>query len=471
MNNNIVLDTDSYKASHWLQYPPNTIGMFSYLESRGGVYPKTVFFGLQYLLKEYLSKPVTKADVDEGEEFFKAHGLPFNRAGWDAIVEKHRGKLPVRIRAVPEGSVIPTKNILMSVESTGNKDTFWVVSWLETMLMRLWYPITVSTQSYTIKQTIKKFLDETSDNPEAELPFKLHDFGSRGVSSAESAAIGGAAHLVNFQGSDTVNGILLANRYYGSKMAGFSIPAAEHSSITSWGRDHEADAYRNMLKQFGKPGALLAVVSDSYDIFNAASNIWGEELKQEVIDSVATVVIRPDSGEPVTVVNRLLHILDARFGSVKNSKGYRVLNNVRIIQGDGINGVVIEAILKSAKLAGYSATNIAFGMGGALLQQVNRDTQRFAFKCSSIEVFHPLGDASYVERRDVFKDPATDPGKASKKGRLDLICTNGVYETTSGSVYAHGRGLVPSAMQTVFENGEILVETTLDEVRARANRP
>lgn len=450
---NLILDTDSYKASHWLQYPPGTTYMFSYLESRvGGKYDKTVFFGLQYFLEKYLSEPVTVADVYAAAEFFKAHGEPFNMEGWLRVAIHHRGKLPVKIRAVPEGSVIPTGNIMLSVESTDPK-CFWVVSWIETMVMRLWYPITVATQSYHIKQNILEYLNKTSDDPQGQIAFKLHDFGSRGVSSAESAGIGGAAHLVNFMGSDTVNGVVLANKHYRSPMAGFSIPAAEHSSITSWGQENEVEAYRNMLKQFAKPGSLVAVVSDSYDIFKAVDNLWGDKLRQEVIDSGATVVIRPDSGDPVFVVNTIMHTLDKKFGHTVNKKGFKVLNNVRVIQGDGVNDYTINAILKSITMAGFSADNIAFGMGGALLQQVNRDTQRFAFKCSMIR----KGDVEV----DVSKNPATDPTKKSKAGHLDLVYDNGYKTVKTGTTNA------PSLLQTVYENGEILVTTTLDEVRAR----
>ncbi|WNM70267.1 nicotinamide phosphoribosyltransferase [Myxococcus phage Mx1] len=457
---NILIDTDSYKPSHWKQYPPGTVGMFSYMESRGGKYDRTVWFGLQYLMKEYLSKPVTMEMVEEAREFFIGHlGRDdiFNYEGWKYIVEKHDGYLPIRISALPEGSVVPTGLPLLTVESTDDK-VFWVVSWFETMIMRLWYPTTVATQSFHIKKLIKRYLDETGDP--LGLPFKLHDFGSRGVSSRESAAIGAAAHLVNFKGSDTVVGVLMARDYYREPMAGFSLPAAEHSSITSWTREGELDAYRNMLKQFAKPGAVVAVVSDSYDIFHAASELWGLELRDEVVASGATIVIRPDSGDPVSVVNQLLYILDGRFGSVKNSKGYKVLNRVRLIQGDGINEHTIEAILKSAKLAGFSADNISFGMGGALLQMVNRDTQRFAFKCSAILV--DGGEGFEPEWRPVFKDPVTDPGKTSKAGRIGTAMTeDGKYRVCS---YNHCENM----LDIVYENGTIYRTESFAHIRRRA---
>lgn len=463
-NENLILMTDSYKASHWLQYPPNTTKVFSYIESRGGRHDHTVMFGLQYYLRRYLQNQVTVTDVQEAAAFYKAHGEPFNEAGWRHILRDHNGYLPIRIRAVPEGTVVPVSNALVTVENTC-PECFWVTSWVETMLLRIWYPITVATESRHIKGIINAWLEQTADDPKAELPFKLHDFGARGVSSAESAGIGGAAHLVNFMGSDTVEGVLTANRYYSHPMAGFSIPAAEHSTITSWGRENEIEAYRNMLRQFAKPGSLVAVVSDSYDIYNACENLWGGELRQEVIDSGATVVVRPDSGDPPAVVCKCLKLLDSKFGHVVNSKGYKVLNNVRVIQGDGINAESIERILEKAAAGGYSASNIAFGMGGALLQQHNRDTQKFAMKCSYMEV----GGKGIR----VFKDPVTDTVKKSKAGRLDLIrMFNAQLATVAVPTDSHGLVtcdcLSNSALETVFDNGVITKEYTLEEVRKNA---
>lgn len=450
MHYNLLLDTDSYKASHWLQYPRGTEGMYSYLESRGGRYGQTLFFGLQYLLREYLTRRVTARDVDEARVFFAAHGVPFNADGWLDIVNRLQGRLPIRIRAVREGSLVPTHNVLLSVESTDAR-TFWVVGYLETILMRIWYPITVATQSWHIKQIIRGYLESTSDFPAEELAFKLHDFGSRGVSSSESAAIGGAAHLVNFRGSDTVVGTRLANEIYQAKMAAFSIPAAEHSTITAWGREREVDAYRNMLDQFAKPGKIVAVVSDSYDLWHALEKLWGEKLRDAVVQSGATVVIRPDSGHPPEVVLRALRTLDAKFGSTFNKRGYRVLNHVRVIQGDGVNEDSIREILETVVKAGFSASNVAFGMGGALLQKLDRDTQKFAFKCSEVTIAG--------KRLPVSKNPVTDPTKASKAGRLDLVSRNGKLETVAGD---SGYG---SLLEEVFCNGEILRTQTLDEIR------
>lgn len=455
---NPILNTDSYKTSHFLQYPPGTERVFSYVESRGGDYPSTVFFGLQAILKAEFLNPVTAAHIDEAEELLGAHGMPFNRAGWERIVQVHGGYLPLEVRAVAEGCVVPVHQPLMTVVNT-DPQLPWVTSYAETALLRVWYPITVATISWHVRQIIKAALERTADDPMAELPFKLHDFGARGVSSEQSAAIGGLAHLVSFQGSDTLSAIVGARRWYHEPMAGFSIPAAEHSTITSWGREHEADAYANMVASFGKPGGIYAVVSDSYDLYAAIEHLWGETLRQLVIDSGATLVVRPDSGDPVTVVAKTLRLLAERFGTTMNGKGFKVLNTVRVIQGDGVNPVSIAAILERITGDGFSASNIAFGMGGALLQQLNRDTQKFAYKTSAAQVAG--------EWRDVFKDPVTDTGKRSKKGLLGLVREEAGYKTVAvdGERFAPLEGgenlLVP-----VFRNGKLLRDVSLAEVRA-----
>ena len=456
---NRIIDTDSYKASHFLQYPPNTTRAFFYLESRGSDrdWNETVFFGLQYLLKNYFLAPFTQEMVEEAKEVITAHGLPFNYDGWTNLIAKHHGKLPLRIRAVAEGTIVPLHNVLMTVETTDDEFA-WVGSWFETQLLRVWYAITVATQSYQIKRDVYKFLQETSDDADAEIAFKVHDFGARGVSSQETAAIGGAAHLVNFLGSDTMASLLFHRKFYNCEMAGFSIPAAEHSTITSWGRENEAQAYRNMLKNFAKPGKLVAVVSDSWNIYEAVEKIWGEQLKQEVIDSGATIVIRPDSGEPVEVVFKVAKLLSEKFGFEINSKGYKVLKNVRIIQGDGVNQDSIRAILEKLKSENFSASNIAFGIGGSLLQKVNRDTLKFAYKCSAI--------VTDGELREVYKQPITDSGKNSKRGRLDLVLKNGKYETVKIED-AEEIAVENSQLRTVFENGKLLIDDNLGEIRNR----
>ena len=455
--NNIILNADSYKASHYLQYPPNTSQVSSYIEARGGQFKNAVFFGLQMFISEYLTKPISHKDVNEAQTIFEAHGVPFNEAGWRYIVDQYDGYLPIEIEAIPEGTVIPVRNAMVQVINT-DPNCAWLTSYVETALLRaVWYPTTVATVSWHCRQIIERYMIDTAENTDG-IGFKLHDFGARGATTQEAAAVGGAAHLVNFQGTDTISGVIAARRYYGAEMAGFSIPAAEHSTITSWGPDNEKAAYANMLDQFGGPGKLVAVVSDSYDLWNAIDNIWGDELKAKIEATGGTLVVRPDSGDPITIVTETIERLMTKFGFEVNAKGYRVLPEcIRVIQGDGISQQTIEAILEAMKLRKQSAENIAFGMGGELLQKINRDTMQFAMKASAAKVAGLW--------RDVYKDPATDHGKRSKKGRLAVISdVDGEIQT----IREQDLGTRENLLIPVFKNGQILKEYSFDDVRSRA---
>jgi nicotinamide phosphoribosyltransferase len=454
MNENIILATDSYKPSHYRQYPANTTRVYSFFESRGGAFTEVLFFGLQYILSRHLAGvQVTEEKIEEAKELFAMHfgnTELFNEAGWRHILNEHGGKLPLRIKAVLEGSRIPTRNVLATVENT-DPAVPWLTNYVETILSQVWYPTTVATQSAAMRDTIMRYLKETGDP--SLIDFKLHDFGYRGSTSDESAAIGGAAHLVNFKGTDTLAALQLLRQHYDEPMAGFSIPAAEHSTITAWGRDGEVDAYRNMLTQF--QDGLVAVVSDSYDIYRAVDELWGGALKDAVMEREGTLVIRPDSGEPTEVVPTVHNLLGEHFPFETNWKGYRVLDShVRVIQGDGIDVNSIGPILEALKESGWSADNLAFGSGSGLLQKVNRDTLKFAFKASAIEragVWH-----------DVYKDPVTDAGKRSRRGRFSLVSEDDEYRTMP-------IGEEGDLLATVFENGEVTRRQTLAEIRALAH--
>lgn len=453
---NRILDTDSYKPSHPFQYPEDLTHMSAYVVSRGGRYGSTVFAGLQGILKEDFLEPITKAEVDEAAAFLAAHGEPFPIAGWMRIVEKHGGRLPLRIRAVQEGSVVPVGVPLMIVENT-DPELPWLVSWFETALLRVWYPTTVATKSYYCKRVILDALKRTSDDPLGELPFKLHDFGARGVSSGQSAARGGFAHLINFMGSDTIIGVRYANHFYGCDMAGFSIPAAEHSTTVLEGKAGQINCFRRVLK-LGKPGGLVACVSDGFDVFDAVENIWCGDLLEEVKASGTKLVVRPDSGSPADVNVKLLKIFDRKGQVHKNMKGYGVLAKYfGIIQGDGNQdedniSEVLEAIIG----VGYSASNLAFGMGGGMLQLVNRDTQKFKYMTSV---------ATYRDGRQVpvAKDPITDSGKRSVAGVVDTVFRGGEFQL------AHGHQ-GDSVLELVFEDGKLIRDQKLSELRANAER-
>lgn len=469
---NILFDADSYKHSHPTQYPKDTHYVESYIESRGGKYDATIFFGLQMFLKRYLCLQITQQMIDMAEPFINEHfggQKIFYREGWEYIVKHHNGYLPLRICAVPEGLLIPTSNVLVTIRNTDPEGCAWLTSWVETQLLRgVWYPTTVATNSFMMKQVIKKYLNMTGDP--TLIDYKLHDFGGRGVTCKEQANIGGASHLVNFKGTDTLSCIPYAMYYYNTgEMLAHSIPASEHTTIITWGKDGELDAMRNMVKQFGKPGATFACVSDTNDIYNACTRLWGTDLRKDIEHSGSTLVVRPDSGDPVDVTLRCVEILGEKFGFSINRKGYKVLKPcVRLIQGDGIDFDMIGKILANFAKHSWSADNLAFGSGGGLLQKVDRDLQKFAQKASAAEVGG--------EWREIFKNPITDPGKKSKKGRLGLFrsTVNGEYATfrtdnLSDMNYVE-QFYYKSVLVPVFENGKVLREYSFAEVRANSEK-
>ena len=464
MSRNTILNTDSYKPSQFPQYPVGTEQVNSYGEARSNKkWPKSLVIGMQMFCKEYLvGEVVTQDMIEEAEEILTAHGEPFNREGWQYIVDEYKGRLPVEIEAVPEGTYIENQNVLFQIRNTDPK-CFWLTSYLETMLLRaIWYPTTVATNSKVIKDLIKSYLITTADNLDG-LPFKLHSFGYRGVSSQESGWIGDLAHLATgFMGTDTLGGILAARKWYNEKMAGFSIPASEHSTMTTYGKEGEVEAFRNMIKQFGGKYPLFACVSDSYDIFKACEDLWGTQLKQDIIDSGSILVVRPDSGEPVSTVTKVVEILAEKFGTTTNSKGFKLLNNVRVIQGDGVDYDSINDILASVTSKGFCADNIAFGMGGGLLQDVSRDDLGFSMKCNEVTI--------NGEKRDVYKQPVGCEWKVSKKGKLALIKKDGKFVTIRADELPQGsHGYAENQLKMVFRNGELLIDEDLATIRERSD--
>lgn len=454
--NNLLLNTDCYKHSHYIQYPPGTEYISSYIEARGGPFPAVVHMGLQAFIMEYLMKPITLADIDEAELVCEWHKIPFYREGWMGVLNEYDGYLPVEIEAVPEGTAIPVRNVMVQLVNTDPK-YYWVTSFIETALLRgVWYPSTVCTLSWMCKQIIRQALVESADDPEAIVRALLHDYGARGVSSQMSAAVGGMAHLVNFHQTDTMAGSVAAMRYYGMPATGVSSPSAEHSTITAWGKDHEADAYRNLVEAYdGWP--YIVVVSDSYDLENAIKNIWGKELKSLVENAKSPIFVRPDSGYPPTVVADSIEWLMESFGHNVNTKGYKVLPPcLRICQGDGININSLKDIYKEMHKRKLSSENVAFGMGGGLLQQVNRDSMHFAMKANAAKV--------NGEWRAVNKKPSDSGLKESKPGRLALIKENGEYKTVARDSVSESENL----LETVFRNGKLLKRQSFKEIIARS---
>jgi nicotinamide phosphoribosyltransferase len=465
---NLILSSDAYKFTHWKLYPENTQKVYSYLEARGSEYkvmPATLFYGLQIYLKKYLEGIVVEQWMINEAELFceKMFGQKyFNRDEWQRIVDVHGGKLPVRIKAVPEGTLVPIHNVLMTIENT-DEHLPWITNFLETLLFEAtWYGTTVASMSFWIKCLIDEYARETG---ESVGPFHLNDFGYRGVSSYESAGIGGSAHIINFLGTDNFAGIEFAMKYYGADVCAYSVMASEHSVVEMYTKEGELDAYKRFLDVV-PDGAIISSVSDTYDYKNCVENMICKELKDKILGRNGKFVVRPDSGYPPDIAVWTLKTLKKYFGSTQNEAGYTVLNpHIGVIYGDGIEYEMIDNILDAITDAGFAASNIIFGMGGALLQRLNRDTFKMAIKAS-------WGKVDGVEK-DVWKETKTDTSKASKRGRLRLINGNSGWQTYTEQVKdRHGIEILQEADQlvTVFENGEIIREYTFDEVRANAQK-
>jgi nicotinamide phosphoribosyltransferase len=552
-----IFNTDSYKVSMINEYPPNVQTVYSYVEARAkGEYTHTLFYGLKAFITRYMGVPSIdqyKAAMYLWNKHFEGNLNKEIQDSWLSIT--NLAEMPLKIESVDEGTVVPIGLPLVSIQNTLPK-YYWLTTWYETVLLRaIWYPTTVATQSKSIQNVFYRIYRNcgiSHDDAQISVEFKLWDFGQRGVSSHESSGLGGSAHLINFRGSDTFSGAIFAQNYYDAKIGkpikikddagslintainwATSIPATEHSTMTSWGRNDiapdeaqglsesaktkiknlleeteateeqityitnvkgEEAAYANMIASY--PNGVVPVVSDSYDLFKAVYQFWGNTLKPLVIakdkkdpSPVKKIVIRPDSGDPLITCCRLFVLLGLQFGDmIKDVNGLKLLEGVGVIQGDGVNEESVTNILnaltkaqgdgkfsvldedgkkynsfadivkitdkenkaerKSPVLFGifdgdksktwskdeetlydecvkrkdelqkiykckWHPDNIVFGMGGALLQKVHRDTQKWAMKCSSIilEDGKPLS---------VTKDPITDQGKKSKTGMVKL---------------------------------------------------
>lgn len=426
--NSILFATDSYKFSHYFQYPIGTEFIESYVEPRKETYysMKVLAAGIADCANKYFARPITAQEVEAAALFAELHGVPFYKEGWMRIVNEFGGYLPIEIRGLPEGTPVKVKNAVAVIRNTV-PGFGWVVGWCEPAILRsIWYKSTVATYSAVIKKVIAEGCNGFMDKEALKtyIKFSHHDFGSRGVSSGESAAIGGSAHAMSSWGSDTVEGIIHTIMNFDVEtMPCFSVPAAEHSTVTIYLRNGEYDAIKNMINTFGDKYKIISFVADSYDLLNNVKMVVS--LRQEIEAKNLKFVIRPDSGVPhesiLSVFTALYHL------RVLVSEGdYWALPNwLGVLQGDGICIESIKKINQVLIASGFSPVGLVFGQGGQLLQAHTRDDFGWAMKCS-YAVIDGVG-------RDVFKDPITDKNKKSKKGQIKLISANGEHITILSS--------------------------------------
>lgn len=465
-HHNPLLATDVYKLGHMSQYCPGTSYVYSYLQARSDkTFDFTVFFGLQYYLKNYL---LTKLTPEMGEEFIEYHTKLLGDCPEETKTRIRAlcklGYWPLKIKAVPEGVTMPVRNVLMTIENT-HPEFYWCVGFVESLLLKVWYPTTVATCSRRYRNFVDVMFNRTCDEKDDALkPFMVHDFGYRGDTSEESAAVSGGAHLLSFTGSDTIPALPWVERFYGPATM-LSVPASEHSVMCSFGQVDELAAFRHMLKTY--PTGIVSIVSDTYDIYRVLTG-FAKELEPEILGRQGKTVFRPDSGDPEKIIcgdpdARIgsaewlgaIRLLDRQFGATVNSKGYRVLDpHVGLIYGDGMYYERYVRILNRLSDMGYAASNLVIGVDG-ILRNHSRDTLGFANKATQVIV-----DG---EVRDIEKSPVTDQKKKSHKGKLSLGYERGQFVTHDQCTPHHEAN---SLLRTVFTNGELLIDQTFAEARS-----
>jgi nicotinamide phosphoribosyltransferase len=483
---NAMLLADFYKISHRSQYPEGTEVIYSTLTPRASrmeSVSEVVVFGTQVAIKKitdifnenFFSQPVEKVVADYSRII--KHTLGDQTPDTKHIQELHKlGYLPISIKALPEGLVIPLRVPMMTIQNT-NKQFFWVTNFLETLLSsELWQMPTSATIAREYRKLLDKYSMETVGNTDL-VQFQGHDFSFRGMSSLESATISGMGHLLSFVGTDTIPSIQAAEHYYGAnvekELVGTSVPASEHSVQCSYGDDTK---YLKRLLSEVHPSGIVSIVSDGYDFWNVIGTVI-PSLKQEILSRkgspiVDKVVIRPDSGDPVLIVcgdpnapegslqrKGAVEALWDIFGGTVSSMGYKLLDShIGLIYGDAITLSRAKEICERLKQKGFASTNVVFGIGSYTYQYNTRDTFGFALK-STLCIIN--GD-----EKQIFKDPKTDNGiKKSQKGRVVVLKDGNSFKVIDGlslSDKVDGDQLVE-----VYRDGKLLVEQSFSEIRER----
>lgn len=484
MNLNPATAIDGYKVDHRRQYPNNTEVVFSNLTARTTRREYTdnlVFFGLQYFIKNFLIK-------SWGEDFFRQpkeavirnfsrrinNYLGPNNVGTQHIADLHDlGYLPIKIMALPEGSVYPLKVPCLVIFNTDER-FFWLTNYLETILStNVWGMCTSATTAHEYKKILTAFALETDGSTEF-VNWQGHDFSFRGMFGAEAAAMSGAAHLLSFTGTDTIPAIDFLEHFYAAnsdlELVGGSVAATEHSVMCAGGMDNELETFRRLIQEI-YPAGIVSIVSDSWDFWQVMTD-FTVKLKAQILARDGKVVFRPDTGCPVKMIcgdadapigspeyKGAMECLWDVFGGSESAQGYKLLDpHVGLIYGDSITIERATAICTGLKAKGFASTNVVFGIGSYTYQYVTRDTDGFAVKATFAKIAG--------EHREIFKAPKTGDGtKNSAKGLV------AVYKDEQGEFYLKDQvswnEVNNCEFVSVFENGKLFNEVTLAEVRAR----
>jgi nicotinamide phosphoribosyltransferase len=445
-----------------------------------------VHFGLQYVIKNFLIEQfnenffnlphdiIVKQYQRRMDYYLGAGLIKINH-----ISALHKlGYLPIRIKALPEGSLVPLKVPMWTIVNT-KPEFYWITNYLETALSNLtWEANTSATTAYDFKKTFDKYADETVGNRNF-VPYQGHDFSFRGMSGIFSASLSGAAHLVSgFVGTDTIPAIDLIEQYYNSnvenELIGCSVAATEHATMSAGTKEEELNTYKRLLTEI-YPNGILSIVSDTWSFWDVITK-FTIQLKHDIMNRDGKCVFRPDTGDPVKIVcgdleaqteeeiKGAVECLWDIFGGTINEKGYKELDShVGIIYGDSITLDRQKRILEGLKQKGFASNNIVLGIGSYTYRYTTRDSVGgFAVKATYCEV-----DGA---GREIFKNPATDKDnmKKSAKGLLyvgrDSI-TNEYYLEDQVSWEKESQG----ELRTIFEDGKLLIDENFSTIRERLN--
>ena len=478
-----ILLTDGYKLDHRRQYPEGTTLVYSNWtprKSRINGVDEVVFFGLQYFIKKYLMEAFD-------QNFFKLpkdlvvkqyartinHYLgPTNKVGTDHIEALHElGYLPLEIKALPEGSVVPVKVPMFTIYNT-LPAFFWLTNYLETLLSTtVWLPCNSATIALQFRKLLNEYAELTSSDS-SFVDWQAHDFSMRGMAGLEAAVLSGAAHLLLFRGTDCIPALQWLEKYYHAdadkEIIGGSVPATEHSVMCMGTQTGEYQTFKRLIKEV-YPSGIVSIVSDSWNLWEVLTN-YLPRLKEDILQRDGKVVIRPDSGDPVDILcgnpngktieekKGVIELLWELFGGKKNAKGYLELDaHIGAIYGDSITLDRARTICKRLMEKGFATTNVVLGIGSFTYQYNTRDTFGFAMKATYGEVKE--------EGRAIFKDPITDDGtKKSAKGLLKVVRKNQAFQLMDEVDWTKER---EGALRTIFKNGQFLLEETLPGIRER----
>lgn len=497
---NASLLTDGYKLDHRRQYPKGTEYVYANWTPRSNGYMPdakdgAVVFGIQYFIKKYLidrfNNDFFNLPEDVAVAQFKRRVDTFlgkNEVGSEHIRELHRlGYLPIRLKALPEGSICPIRVPMITVVNT-NPKFFWLTNFLETIMScELWLPMTSATTSRLYRKELERHAEKTGFTPDINLGFLCHDFSMRGMAGLEAAITSGMGHLTSFVGSETLPAIEAVEKYYNAnaekEIIAMTVPASEHSVMCAGGKEDEFETFKRFITEI-YPSGFCSIVSDTWDLWKVITD-YLPRLKDTIMARDGRLVIRPDSGNPVDIICGLpqsdiddmsfeeiyenkseivgvYELLWNIFGGTINEKGYKVLDpHIGVIYGDSITRERQKEIYHRLEVKGFAATNLVLGVGSFTFQYVTRDCLGFAMKATWCQI--------NGEAREIFKSPKTDSGmKKSLKGliRVDKDQYGIYYATDCVSPEQEAGG----CLEVVFEDGKLIKETTFNQIRERLCR-